>query len=79
MRTSYTDQDKLLLVKLGHRVRELRNQSEFSQEKLAFASDLDRTYIGSIERGERNVSVINLNKIAAALNVPLNELLNFEK
>lgn len=79
MGTSYSDQDKILLEKLGQHIRELRNQSEISQEKLAFACDLDRTYIGSVERGERNVSIINLNKIAAALNISLMDLLNLEE
>lgn len=79
MGTSYSGQDKILLDKLGQRIREFRNHSKISQEKLAFTCDLDRTYIGSVERGERNVSVINLNKIAAALNIPLMDLLNFEE
>ncbi len=78
MDTSYSEQDKKLLDKLGQRIRELRNQSEISQEKLAFACELDRTYIGSVERGERNVSFINLNKIARALSIPLISLLNFD-
>jgi len=78
METSYSEQDKKLLDKLGQRIRELRNQSDISQEKLAFACELDRTYIGSVERGERNVSFINLNKIARALNIPLMDLLNFD-
>jgi transcriptional regulator with XRE-family HTH domain len=47
-----------------------------SQESLALASGLDRTYVGGVERGERNISVINIYKIAAALGVPAKELLN---
>ncbi|MBK8429252.1 MAG: helix-turn-helix transcriptional regulator [Lewinellaceae bacterium] len=43
---------------------------------MSFACKLDRTYIGSVERGERNISLINLNKIATALNITLPELLN---
>lgn len=65
-----------ILVALGHRVRELRSKAGItSQEALADKCGLDRTYIGSIERGERNVSIINLQKIANALDVSLSDLL----
>lgn len=77
MTNTYNEADQALLNLLGQRIRELRNKSELSQEKLAFTCDLDRTYIGSVERGERNISIINLQKIAAALNIELHELLNF--
>ena len=60
----------------GEQVRSLRKQNGFSQEALALACELDRTYIGSIERGERNVSLLNICKIAAALGVPPKELFN---
>ena len=49
-----------------------------SQEKLSFKCDLDRTYIGSVERGERNIAAINLKKIAKALNISVSELFNFD-
>ena len=58
----------------GERVRGLRKQKGLSQESLALASDLDRTYIGSVERGERNISLLNISKIAIALGVPAKEL-----
>jgi transcriptional regulator with XRE-family HTH domain len=77
MTTYYNDSNQVLLNNLGQRIRELRTKSDLSQEKLAFTCDLDRTYIGSVERGERNVSIINLQKIATALNIKLHELLNF--
>ena len=57
----------------------MRIELELSQEKLAFACDLDRTYIGSVERGERNIAVINLRKIAKALNSNVQSLLNIEE
>lgn len=53
----------------GDRVRELRKQKGLSQEALGLACDLDRTYIGGVERGERNISLINIQKIADALGV----------
>jgi transcriptional regulator with XRE-family HTH domain len=58
-----------LLKKLGQNVRSLREKQVLTQEKLALLCDLDRTYIGGIERGERNVSIINLAKIARALDI----------
>jgi transcriptional regulator with XRE-family HTH domain len=58
----------------GNRVRELRKQKQFSQESLALACDLDRTYIGGVERGERNISLVNIHKLAVALGVPVKEL-----
>ncbi len=60
----------------GERVRELRRQKGLSQEALALACELDRTYIGGVERGERNISLINIYKIADALGVNAKELFN---
>lgn len=62
--------------RFGKRVRELRKKRGHSQETLALACGLDRTYIGSVERGERNISLINIHLIAAALDVPVKELFN---
>jgi len=58
----------------GQRMRALRTEKGLSQEALALACDLDRTYVGGIERGERNVSLVNIQKIATALGVPVREL-----
>jgi transcriptional regulator with XRE-family HTH domain len=58
----------------GERVRELRKQKGLSQESLALACGLDRTYIGGVERGERNISLINIYKIAEALGINAKEL-----
>lgn len=58
----------------GKRVRELRKQKGYSQEQLADRADLHRTYIGAIERGEQNVSLDNIARIAKALNMVIAEL-----
>lgn len=58
----------------GARVRELRRAQGLSQETLALICELDRTYIGGVERGERNISLINIHKISGALNVSVRDL-----
>lgn len=60
---------------LGQNIRTIRNEQQLSQEKLAEISSLHRTYIGSIERGERNVSLDNIIIIAKSLDVKLCKLL----
>lgn len=75
MGTPYSKDEHLFLQQIGDRIRYLRTEANLSQEKLAFACDLDRTYIGSVERGERNISALNLKKIAKALKVNPAELL----
>ncbi len=59
------------LRQLGARVRQLREEAGLSQEALADQAGLDRSYMSGIERGIRNVSILNLVKIAKALNRPL--------
>ncbi len=68
------ERDEAIKAAFGQRVRELRTKKGLSQEALALACDLDRTYIGGIERGERNVSLVNIQKIATALGVHVREL-----
>ena len=55
----------------GARVQELRAQRGISQEELAFQSGLHRTYVSSVERGRRNVSLVTVYRLAAALEVPV--------
>lgn len=57
------------LTKFGRNVREIRTTRNWSQEHLAERAALDRTYIGGIERGERNPSLLNILRIAKALEV----------
>ena len=61
----------------GERIKELRTKQGLSQEDFAFKCDLDRTYITSLERGKRNISLENLEKIAKAFNMTLSEFFNF--
>ena len=62
--------------KFGNKVRDLRTARGMSQEALAQKSGLHRTYIGGIERGERNISLINIEKIAKALDLSLVDIVD---
>ena len=64
-----------ILVRFGERVRELRKEQGYSQENFAYACGLDRTYMGGIERGERNLALRNIEKIADTLGVSISELM----
>ncbi|MFO1045234.1 MAG: helix-turn-helix transcriptional regulator [Planctomycetaceae bacterium] len=64
-----------ILERFGQRVRELRKEQGYSQEGFGAACGLDRTYIGGIERGERNVALRNIEVIAQTLGMTLAELL----
>jgi transcriptional regulator with XRE-family HTH domain len=65
---------KPVLVALGRKIRETRIKKGVSQESVALASGLDRSYFGGIERGEHNVAIANLEKIAIALGINMSEL-----
>lgn len=60
----------------GEKIRQIRKQKKISQEELAFRANLHRTYISDIERGVRNVSLENIQKISKALGVAIDKLLN---
>lgn len=62
----------------GRRLRKVRESRGWSQERLAAKVGLDRSYVGGVERGERNISLENICKLAAALDVKPVELLNFD-
>ncbi len=67
-----------LLKIVGNNIRRLRKKVQLSQEELAERAGLHRTYLGGVERGERNISLLNLSKIASALRVNLAELFRKE-
>ncbi len=65
-----------ILVVFGNNVRESRRKTGLSQEELAFKANLHRTYIGMIERAEKNITLTNVEKVARALNVSICDLIN---
>lgn len=70
--------NRKILVKFGRRVRMLRKEKNLSQEELSHKADLHRTYIGMIERAEKNITLVNIEKIANALEIGIDNLLKFE-
>lgn len=67
------------LVDLGITIRKLRMEQGFSQESLALAADLDRSYVGGIERGEHNLTLMNILKLSQTLKIRTSELLKRAK
>lgn len=67
-----------LLAKFGERIKVLRKDKNWSQEELADETGFHRTYIGMIERGERNPSLININVFAEVFKISISELLKFD-
>lgn len=65
--------------KIGTRIKELREQNSMSQKDLAYSSDLDRSYIASVENGQRNISIVNIEKVSTALGVTLKDFFNNDK
>jgi len=63
-----------ILIKFGHKIRQERLKQNLSQEELAEKANLHRTYIGMIERAEKNITLINIEKISNALGVSISEL-----
>jgi len=66
-----------LISEFGQRIKQLRNDKNLSQEKLSFATGFHRTYIGMIERGERNISLTNMAVFAKVFEMTISELLDF--
>lgn len=70
--------NKFLLNEFGARIRELRTERNLSQEKLSFITGFHRTYIGMIERGERNISLTNIAVFAKVFEMDISELVSFK-
>ena len=68
--------DSDILNRFGERVRDLRKNCGWSQEDLALECELDRTYVGGVERGERNLALRNIEKIADALGISISDLMD---
>ena len=66
--------DKNYLVKFGQRIRELRQKTGLSQEKFALMIGMDRIYFSSVESGKRNISLLNIKKIADGLEITVDKL-----
>lgn len=71
--------DTDFLPRFGKRIKELRNAKKYSQEELADKAGLHWTYVGQMERGERNPTLKNIIKLARALNISMHELFSFDK
>ena len=65
-----------VLVSIGRAIRELRAERGLSQEGMAYDAGVDRSYMGGIERGEHNLTVMNLHRICQSLEVTMSELLH---
>ncbi len=65
---------RMITVRFGERIKQLRLSKGLSQEKFAISIDMDRTYYASVENGKRNISIVNIEKIAKGLDISLEEL-----
>lgn len=69
---------KDILIEFGNRIRELRKERSWSQEELAAQANFHRTYIGMIERGERNISLQNIERFSEVFGMSIDNLLKFK-
>ena len=72
-------QDQILIEEFGKRIRQLRTERNLSQEELSFQTGFHRTYIGMVERGERNISLSNIGVFASTFEMSVSELFEFER
>jgi transcriptional regulator with XRE-family HTH domain len=71
--------NEFLITEFGNRIKQLRIAKKLSQEELSYSTGFHRTYIGMIERGERNISLINMAVFAKVFGITLSELLDLSK
>lgn len=71
---SFMAKKETIQIKFGKKVRKLRKQKGYSQEEFAFKCGLHRTYMGCVERGEKNITIKNIQKIAKALRIKISDL-----
>lgn len=64
----------MITTKFGERIKQIRLSKGISQEKFALSIEMDRTYYASVENGKRNISIVNIEKIAKGLEISLDEL-----
>ena len=69
--------NQILIEEFGKRIRQLRTDRNLSQEELSFQTGFHRTYIGMVERGERNISLSNIGVFAKTFEISVSELFNF--
>jgi transcriptional regulator with XRE-family HTH domain len=70
--------NQILIEEFGKRIRQLRTERNLSQEELSFLTGFHRTYIGMVERGERNISLSNIGVFAKTFEMSLSKLMDFE-
>ena len=75
MKNNYLNSEKTFLKQIGSNIKQQRKKADISQEGLALKCELDRAYVGRVERGENNISILNLKKISDALGIKISELL----
>jgi transcriptional regulator with XRE-family HTH domain len=73
---SSSAQKQTILRSMGDRIRDIRKSKDISQEELAFKAKIDRSYMGRIERGEKNITVLTLHQIAKTLGVSASKIVS---
>jgi len=79
MKIKYSPAEQQYLKRIGSKIRTIRKEKKLSQEALALKAKIDRTYIGGVERGERNLSILNLKKISSALETTIPKIFDEER
>ena len=75
MSPTYTKEEAAYLLKIGNQIRDFRLRKDLSQEKLALIAELDRSYVGRVERGDNNAALLTLVRLASALDISVAKLM----